>query len=258
MAKYNETVTKIRQSNNKPVPSNPYGRDSPANREYQDDRNAAIKKMKLERVQFAYGRFLEKKRFNYRTFMDETGFTEHIAKDVLDELIKLGLVRANIENSSTFAKQFEIISDKVIPDGWPAKGELMTMEITFKVVQQPTVRKVADKPDESRIINNPLTKALKNTEYHPMNGVDGYEQFMKDTAKFYNTPELDEIVKAVHELCKSRIEQQYIECPLCKGRIQRTASMARCTKCGVIQDGGTFEQSMKMLNIIAKSGVKVV
>ena len=255
MAKYNEKVAKIRESNNKPV--GPYGRDSKERWEYNDQRNEEIKKMKLARLQFSYGKFLDKKVFTYRTFMSATGFSEHIAKDNLDALIDMGLIKSGIRQTSSFSKYFELATTK-IPEGWPSKEELVSMELTYRNDKPSKPKEKVVLNEDQKASNNPLTRALKNKDYHPMNGIDSYEQFMKDTAKFYSAPELNEIVKAVHDLCRMRIEQQYIECPLCKGRIQRTNSLARCTKCGVVQDGGTFEQSMLMLRTLAKCGVKVV
>ena len=224
---------------------------------YKEKRLAEIEKIKVERMQYLYGKFLEVKTMNVKECMEITNYSEHIAKENLRMLTELGLIRSHLERSSGMALTYTIINEWNIPSGWPAKGVLMNMDPPFMGDREK--HKTDGKPKKTSkndASDNPLTKMLMTKDLHVAD-VSSYEQLMKDTSKMYGLDEIDDLVKAIHDICKVRIEQKYIECPLCKGRIQRLSSTAHCTKCGVEINGGTFENSVKMLNAIAKTGVRM-
>lgn len=227
--------------------------------EYSKVRRQFIDEIKTRRLQFAYGRFLENPVWTKKRFMKETKISEHVTDDIFKSLENMGLIGFRISDSSTYSKEYYLISDKNIPEGWPAKGELIMMENSYTmdrknvVVKKPTT----DEKTENEIVNNPLTMMLRNPDYHAMNGVDGYVKLMKDTAKSYGNEEIDRLVEAIHKVCILRIEQQYVECPICRGRIQRNRNQARCTGCGIMLEAETFAQTMDCLKILAKKGVKM-
>ena len=225
--------------------------------EYKADLMDSLEKIKLKRLQYTYGRFLDKGTMTKNEFKQMSNASEHLASDVLKELMKKGLISAEIINTQTRQYQFTIVDDKRIPEGWPAKGELIMMKSPyFRFESRKTAIKTEQEKMESKIINNPMTRMLRNMNDHVMD-VTPYKQLMEDTKRFYGNEEVDSLISALHEICRTRIEQQYIACPLCKGRIQRNKSEAVCTNCGAKINGGTFEKSMEMLKILGKAGVRM-
>lgn len=246
---YNERVSKAMKSVGKET-SKAYMKNLEIGREKM---LADLERIKTVRTQYIYGRFLDRGSWTKKELKELTDASEHIIVDILRNLEDSQLIYSEIFDCQYRVKTYTICDDKHIPEGWPAKGELIMMKCPFhKTV--PKKKRTEQEKAESKIINNPMTKMLRNLDEH-VEDVSPYKQLLEDTKRFYGKEELDDLISAIHNICKIRIEQQYIACPLCKGRIQRNMSEAVCTKCGAKINGGTFEKSMEMLKVLAKAGV---
>lgn len=250
MTKYNDKVSKAMESVGRDV--NQARRDNL--KKYKEKMNAELERVKLSRVQYVYARFLEKESWTKKELMDKTGASEHLMSDILKELDERGLINSTIIDTRYRMYTYTIINDRYIPLGWPPKDELIKMKLPF--LKSEPKKKTLEEKEESKIVNNPLTKMLRNRDLH-VEDVEAYKLLMEDTKRYYGKKEIDDLIDAIHEICRIRIEQQWIPCPLCKGRIQRNVSEAICTKCGAKVNGGTFEKSMEMLTVLGKAGIKV-
>ena len=250
---YNKAVSDARKAVGKET-SNPMPEPL---RQYKDQVQVVKEERDTKRLQYAYSRFFEEPKMVTKEFMRTSNYPEKATHSALNQLEKMGLIRSSIMLNSNHGKVWEIVDERNIPEGWPPKGILLTMESPYRDYVPP-VRKKNHVPqvDIEHACNNPLTKMILDKDLH-VEDVSSYEQLMKDTSRFYGLGEIDDLVKAIHEICKQRIEQRFIECPLCKGRIQKVGDEAHCTKCGAHIGGGTFENSMRMLRVLAKNGVKV-
>lgn len=224
--------------------------------QYMDKRRALMESMKLQRLQAAYGVFLKRNRMNRKDFLAETGLSQHVGTDVLNELTMMGLLDCDIACLEGMTMQWALKSGASLPEGWPSKEMLITMECpkATKRGAKHNVSKTAEKKEDPSA-DNPLTRMLRK-EVHPTE-VKGYELMLKAMSQDFLNKELNDLADAVASLCLKRIEQQHIDCPLCKGRLQRNMFELHCTQCGVTVDGGTFEKSMEILKVLAKAGVKV-
>ena len=247
---YNHRVAKARDTAGKDTEG-----ISESVKEYIDKQTAERKAFKSAKIQYAYARFLEKNVMTRKEFMRISNYSDDATRAALTELTNMGLLSYTVIIQDCNTKLYSIVDPKHIPEGWPAKGELLNMESPYKNYRY-IPRQTITASDKQEASDNPLTRMLAGKNIH-VEDASGYEQLIKDTSRFYGNEELDGLVAAIHEVCKNRIEQRYVECPLCKGRIQRTRSEIQCTNCGLKLDGGTFENSMKMAFIIAKNGVKV-
>ncbi len=247
---YNSKVTKARESIGMGIENMP----QPV-QQYHTDRHRQHEAIKLLRLQYAYSRFLDKGTMTRKQFKSLSNYTENMSKDILIELERMGLIKSTILYLENGAKLYSIVDDKFIPQGWPAKGELLNMESPYRdYVYKP--KSTPTEQDMTEASDNPLTKMLSNKDLH-VDDTSSYEQLIKDTSRFYGVEELDTLIGAIHEICKRRVEQRYVECPLCRGRIQRNKARIHCTNCGLELNGGTFENSMRMAMLIGKSGVRV-
>ena len=233
------------------------GKDITGMVEYNSAKSNQFNSLKEKRKQYTYAAFIERGPMTFKEFEKVSNYPEWVAKDTIIELEKMGLLTSTILLDRKNAKQFRAADDRHIPEGWPPRGELLTMESPYRDYVHNPKERVLTGEEAVAAEDNALTRALKNPDYH-LEDVSSYEQFLKDTSKFYGLEELDDIITDLHALCKRRIEQKYVPCPLCKGRIQRDGSKATCVACGAEINAGSFEQSMKALSILAKAGVKVV
>ena len=214
---------------------------------------------RLATLQYAYGIFLDKGTISNQDFIKISNYPAKSSVQILRKLEEMGLIKSYYVYVSIRKMVWAIVDDKVIPEGWPPKGVLLTMENPYKdYVPQHKEKEPVNEADLVDAANNPLTRMILNKNEHVEN-VEPYKQLMEDTKKFYGKEEIDSLIKVIHEICKRRIEQQSIECPLCRGRLVRDKNTVRCLnpKCGVELNGGTFENSMRMLYTLAKNGVRV-
>ena len=207
----------------------------------------------LQKAQYIYGRFLEHGPMTMNQLLEVSDLSRTMCYDATTLLKEMGMVTVGIFSEKPKQFIFDVDKTKEIPKGWPSKVDLAHMKAPVSDKPRNGTPKASQPLDEDKIRNNPLTKMLMKTNEHPIQ-TTGYEQFMKDTNKFYGIKELDEVIKVLHQVCKERINR-YIECPICKGRIQKNITEVYCKKCKIRLDTGDFEKSLRMLESIAKAGV---
>ena len=249
---YNGRVEKARDSIGKKVPDG----TPDAVKEYLRRGEAANRARKLAKLQYAYSRFLEKNTMTRKEFVRISNYSDDATRATLTELEDMGLLTSAVLLYECNTKLYSIVDPKYIPEGWPPRGELLNMVSPYKGYRYIPRGPKQDGADKEEAADNPLTRMRSNRNLH-VEDTSGYENLMKDTSKFYGNEELDSLIASVHEMCRTRIEQRYVECPLCKGRLQRENTGIYCVNCRLRVDGGTFENSLRMATVIAKNGIKV-
>lgn len=160
--------------------------------------------------------------------IESTGYAESSVWNILNALIDIGCME---KDESVFPTRF-IATAKNYPDFFQPIGTLI-------------------QPVDST--NNPYARLLANKDMHPRD-TQAYEDFIRDTSKHY-IKELDDIITELHKICKLRIANRAIECPLCGKPLSKNISTLTCEnpKCQIRSiDAGSVDRSLEMLTIIAK------
>ena len=218
----------------------------------KDDETVSVKTKQKQKV---YGYLSQNPRRIIQQISEETGITVNMLSEILPRMVKEGLLVSEILPKRGQPKCYSINVLNPIPEGWPTIQEMQAlprMEPLYPSTQPGKPKVFTD--DMAKARDNPLTKMLMKEDTHVFD-VSGYQQFIEDTKKFYGIKELDDVIKVLHKVCQKRIDDQFVECPICKGRVERKVSEARCKKCGTKIDAGSFERSLEMFRILAKNGV---
>ena len=255
---YNKAVQKARDKIGKEDPVIVVPDVDAPNEAIQGTRSEEITPLRVLQMQTVYGCLSRTPRRLISQISDETGVTANTLGDLLPKMVKEGILVSEILPKRGQPKCYSINVLNPIPEGWPTLEEMKNLpklEPTYPPTQPGKPKIYTGDIEKAR--DNPLTKMLLKDDTHAFD-VSGYQQFIEDTKKFYGIKELDDVIKVLHKLCQKRIDDQFVECPICKGRIERHVSEARCKKCGTKIDAGTFEKSMEMFSILAKNGVSAL
>lgn len=160
--------------------------------------------------------------------VESTGYAESNVWSMLNTLIEIGCME---KDETVYPTRFKSTA-KNYPDFFQPLNTL--------------IQPIGD-------INNPYARLLANKDMKPKD-TQAYEDFIRDTSKHY-IKELDDLITELHKICKLRIANRAIECPLCGKPLSKNISMLTCEnpKCQIRSiDAGSVDKSLEMLTIIAK------
>lgn len=230
MMKYNERIQGIRDRLGKTderiqTPEQEGQKEEPVS----DESNAPkFGPVVTDHMQKFYGRLLiENKPTSSKDIAQNVGIPEGMVYDVTKALLQSNLVIAETLPKRGSPKVFSINTETPLPEGWPSADDLKK-SVPLLNLPKDSFQDEADKIASAR--DNPLTKMLLN-EGKKVFDTKGYEEFINDTKKTYGIKELDDVIDILHKICKERIVNKRIECPICHGKMDREGSELRCKKC---------------------------
>ncbi len=180
----------------------------------------------------------------------EAGLSKYKTWEALTELCKAGYADFKEHKSRGNPKSYWV-TDKPVPKDW---GTLEDIRATPRPVSEPVVRTAVSGAKKGKDPSkNALTKMLEKDISIPQDTEESYRRFLMDLQMLhYGVGEIDGLLNEIVKVIYRRLDNITYECPLCKGKIQRNITEARCTnpRCGIKIDAGDFNKSMKVMALM--------
>ena len=186
-------------------------------------------------------------------YEDMTGYSKAVIYATTSALLKLGVIA---DVNPIGVARFERVADAPLPDGWDMDAILVDSQDRLDNADSyhnrySKTNVSAGKPTE----DSPLCDILANKKSILPQAVSAYQDFLafiQDAP--VRTGELQTIRKALIEFCEYRIAHVSIDCPLCKrGKLERNDHTASCPKCKASVTMGSFDLSVRAMELLAES-----
>lgn len=182
-----------------------------------------------------------------------TGYSGGVVYSVTKELMDYGLI-INVEPSRAAA--FEINSKAKLPVGWVIDQILADAKPRLDDPESYRVRRGSHTEQPENVeIDSSLASILANTKPILPSSVGAYKEFYEFIQGApATTQELKTIVSSLKDFCQYRMTHVSIDCPLCKkGKLVRNGFTAFCPKCKASATMGSFEASVRAMQLLADS-----
>ena len=181
-----------------------------------------------------------------------TGYSGGVVYFVTKELMDYGLI-INVEPSRAAA--FEINGKAKLPVGWVVDKILSDAKPRLDDPESYRIRRGQTTQTENVEIDPSLVSILANTKPILPQNVGAYKEFYEYIQGApATTQELKTIVRSLKDFCQYRLTHVSIECPLCKkGKLERNGFTAFCPKCRASATMGSFESSVRAMQLLADS-----
>ena len=200
----------------------------------------------IDRLRYIYGYIRKNGPISTQDIIAGTKFTP------LVDLVNDGLVSYEEMKLRGNPKSYSV-TDKPFPAEWGTIDAIMSMDAPVIV----PVKKTSTKSIGTRTVKDPsknaLTRMMEKDITIPQDTEDSYRKFLMDMQMLhYGVQELDDLIKDILRVVDRRLDNIAYECPLCKGKLQRNISEARCTnpRCGIKIDAGDFQKSLKVIALM--------
>ena len=182
-----------------------------------------------------------------------TGYSYGVVYSVTKDLMDHGMI-INVEPSRAAA--FEINAKAKLPVGWVVDQILADAKPRLDDPESYRIRRGGQTAQPEKVeIDSSLASILANTKPILPQSVGAYKEFYDYILGApAATQELKNIVSALKDFCQYRMTHVSIDCPLCKkGKLVRNGFTAFCPKCKASATMGSFEASVRAMQLLADS-----